>query len=293
MKRTKLQGYLKDLENNNKNFSFKKTMRLLDVGEYIFLDVIKDFQIENLTTYKKSKYIIEKIKNQFEIVYDFLDKGKILIAVCLLRNIFEELMYIIATSLDIEIDLSPDTKAGYFKDIVINNIDKLLSDNFDEEDIREIYKHLSKLVHVTNLKEATSYLASKNKYSNYISNEIKFLVLMIQYIYIDFYNKRSNITNIELCTNIFLFSGYCEFINELYFVANLEKEQVYLKKYFYGERNQNYLSKKSNELKNIVADFKIQKNSIEITVNKLSKELNKQIRSSKYFEQANKIIIQK
>ena len=44
-----------------------------------------------------------------------------------------------ATSLDIEIDLSPDTKAGYFKLIVIDNMGKLLSDNFEKNDIREIY----------------------------------------------------------------------------------------------------------------------------------------------------------
>ena len=45
-----------------------------------------------------------------------------------------------------------------FRDIVKNNCSKLLSEYFEPEDISELYNYLSKLTHVTNLKEATSYL---------------------------------------------------------------------------------------------------------------------------------------
>ncbi len=293
MKRTKLQGYLRDLENKNKHFSFIKTMRLLDIGAYIYSDIIENFDLENVTNYKKSKYITNELNKQFNTVFEFIDTGKTLMAICILRNIFEELMYIMATSLDIEIDLSPDTKAGYFKLIVIDNMGKLLSDNFEKNDIREIYSHLSKLMHVTNLKEAVSYLSKTNKYNKYITNEIKFLTLMIQYMYIDFYNYKQKISDMEICTNIMLFSSYAEFINEIYFIANSEKGQVRLKKYFYGEKNQKYLTKKNEEIISILKDFKISKDQINITIKRVSKELNKQLADSKYFEQVNKIIVQK
>ena len=38
MKKSKLKGYIKDWENKNKKFSYAKTMKLLDVINYIFLD---------------------------------------------------------------------------------------------------------------------------------------------------------------------------------------------------------------------------------------------------------------
>lgn len=293
MKRTKLQGYLKDLENKNKHFSFIKTMRLLDIGFYIYSDIIENFDLEKITNYKKSKYITNELNKQFEVVFEFLNTGKILMATCILRNIFEELMYIMATSLDIEIDLSPDTKAGYFKTMVIDNIDELLSNNFEKNDINDIYSHLSKLMHVTNLKEAVSYLSKTNKYNKYISNEIKFLTLMIQYIYIDFYNKKQKISDMKICTNIMLFSSYSEFINEIYFIANSEKGQVHLKKYFYGEKNQKYLAKKNEEIIIILKDFKISKDQINITIKRVSKELNKQLADSKYLDEAKRIINKK
>lgn len=293
MKRTKLQGYLKDLENKNKQFSFVKTMRLLDIGAYIYSDIIKNFDLEKVTNYKKSKYITNELNDQFELVYDFLNNGKVLVAICILRNIFEELMYIMATSLDIEIDLSPDTKAGYFKSKVVDNISELLSDNFEKDDISDIYSHLSKLMHITNLKEAVSYLSKTSKYNKYISNEIKFLTLMIQYMYIDFYNNKQKIDDMDICVNIMLFSSYSEFINEIYFIANSEKGQIYLKKYFYGEKNQKYLAKKNEEIINILKDFKISKDKINITIKRVSKELNKQLAASKYLEEAKKIINKK
>ncbi len=293
MKRTKLQGYLKDLENRNKRFSFVKTMRLLDVGVYIYSDIIENFDLEKVTNYKKSKYITMELNKQFAVVYDFLDDGKILMAICILRNLYEELMYVMATSLDIDIDLSPYTRASYFKDKVIENIDELLSDNFEIDDINDIYSHLSKLMHVTNLKEAVSYLTKTNKYNKYILNEIKFIALMIQYIYIDFYNKKEEIFEIDICRNIFLFSSYCESINEIYFIANSEMGQSYLKKYFYGENNKKYLVKKNEEIINILKDFKVSKNKINITIKRICKELSKQLENSKYIEEANKIISRK
>lgn len=42
----------------------------------------------------------------------------------------------------------------------------------------------------------------------------------------------------------------------------------------------------------ILKDFKISKDQINITIKRVSKELNKQLADSKYFEQADKIIVQ-
>ena len=41
MKKSKLRGYIYDLEHKNKNFSFDKTIRILDISNMIYIDLIK------------------------------------------------------------------------------------------------------------------------------------------------------------------------------------------------------------------------------------------------------------
>ena len=36
MKKSKIKGYIKDLENKNKNFSFDKSIRILDISNAIY-----------------------------------------------------------------------------------------------------------------------------------------------------------------------------------------------------------------------------------------------------------------
>ena len=68
-------------------------------------------------------------------------------------------------------DVNVKSNPSVFRDIVRENVDDLISDYFESEDIILIYNHLSKLTHVTNLKEVTSYLMKTKKYNGYISKE--------------------------------------------------------------------------------------------------------------------------
>ena len=290
MKNSQLKGMLKDMENKNKNFSYSKTIKILDVAHYIYIDSIKKYDYTIISDYKKSKYIFNEIVEQFEEVYNFLNEGKVIMATCLLRNIYEEIMYIMATTIDGNQDINPFTTAGYFKKQVETRKEEVLSDLFEKEDISEIYSYLSKLTHVTNLKEITSYFLSTKKYNRYITVEIKFITVLIEFMYLDFLNKICEKENYEMFKNIMLFSTYVEIINFLYFIANSENKTSYLSKYFYGEKNQEYLKKKKDDLSDILKDFKVNKKSASITIKKLSKELNKQIKESNYSEKADEII---
>ena len=42
MKKSKLRGYIYDLEHKNKNFSFDKTIRILDISNMIYIDMINN-----------------------------------------------------------------------------------------------------------------------------------------------------------------------------------------------------------------------------------------------------------
>ncbi len=290
MKNSQLKGIIKNMENKHKRFSYTNTMKILDVAHYMYIDTIKKYDYSNITNYKKSKYIFYEIANQFEAVYDLLNKGQVLIGTCLLRNIYEEIMYIMATSVnDIQI-ITPSTNAGYFRDQILKEKDKFLSEFFSEEDIKEIYSHLSKIMHITNLKEITSYFVSTKKYNRYISNDIKYVTILIEFMYIDFLNKMIYNEDYNMLENIMLFCSYVEIINFLYFMANSEMSIKHLSKYYYGENNQNYLKKKKDELTEILKEFKVNKKSYSVTIKKLSRELNKQIKESKYFEKANEIV---
>lgn len=289
MKKSKLQGFLKDMENKNKRFSYKKIMRFLDVANYIYLDIISNYKYDQITGYDKSKYLFMEITTEFKYIYSLLDEGKILMATCLLRNVYEEILYIMATSHDKNLDVNVKSNPSDFRDIVRENVGDLISDYFESEDIILLYNHLSKLTHVTNLKEVTSYLMKTKKYNGYISNEIKFLVLLIEYMYVTFLTSKVDFEERDLCLNSIYVANYIEIINMLYYIANSDYTERYLKKYFMGEKNQKYLVKQNEELKKVLEDFAIKKDNIDITIKKVAKELDIQLKESKYIEKVNEI----
>lgn len=289
MKPSKIKGYLKDLENKNKNFSYDKTMKIFDVSNYVYLDIIKKFNYKDITEYKNSKYLFKEIVKEFETVFEFLSNGEILMSICLLRNVYEEIMYIMAVSLSIELDINVKTKAGYFKDIVIENKDSLLTDSFGGEDISELYGYLSKITHVTNIKEATSYLIGNKIIKKYIINEIKYITLLIEYLYLDFLYKKCDLED-KFIHDIIAVSSYPEIINTVYYAANSTKYNKPLKKYFYGEKNQKYLKDQQEKLIVEFKNFKIEKNDIDMSIRRISKEVDTQLKERNYMEIAAQIL---
>lgn len=287
MKKSNLRGYIYDLEHKNKNFSFNKTLRILDISNIIYIDMIKKTKFKEISNYKKSKYMFKEISEELEEVNDLLNKEKTLMAICLLRNIFEEIMYIIATTIEIvEIDVM--TKANYFYKIVADHCDELLY-SYTSGDIKELYSYMSKITHVTNVKEAASYLVGNKKIKKYVNNEIKFIVLIIENIYLEFINKKLGIDN-NMCDNIMIISSYVDLINVIYFTANSTGEHKRIELYFYGEKNQKYLNEKREQM---IQEFKeLQKSNAKITktINVISKELDKQIKERNYTDMVKKII---
>ena len=187
MKKSKLRGYIYDLEHKNKNFSFDKTIRILDISNMIYIDMIKNIEFREISDYKKSKYMFKEISEELEEVNYLLGKEKTLMAVCILRNVFEEIMYIIATSIE-TVDIDIMTKASYFYKIVADHCDELLY-SYTSEDIKELYGYMSKITHVTNVKEAASYLVGNKQIKEATMTEIK------EYFDNEYFNK-SDIYNI-------------------------------------------------------------------------------------------------
>ncbi len=289
MKRSKIKGYINDLENKNKNFSFDKSIKILDISNAVYIDIIEKYDFKSITNYKNSKYLFKEISNELNEITELLNNNKTLMAVCLLRNVYEEIMYIIATSYCDNLDIDFMTKAGYFKDIVADNCNELLGDIYTSDEIKEIYSYLSKITHVTNIKEAVSYLSGNKRIKGYIVNEIKYVSLIIENLYITFLNKKSKLDN-SMCDNIISVAGYVELINTMYYVANSTGETKRIESYFYGEKNKKYLEKQKELM---ISDFKeLQSNKDELSrsIKIISKELDKQLAENNYTEMVNKIL---
>lgn len=289
MKRSKIKGYINDLENKNKNFSFDKSIKILDISNVVYIDIIEKYDFKSITNYKNSKYLFKEISNELNEITELLNNNKTLMAVCLLRNVYEEIMYIIATSYCDNLDIDFMTKAGYFKDIVADNCNELLGDIYTSDEIKGIYSYLSKITHVTNIKEAVSYLSGNKRIKGYIVNEIKYVSLIIENLYITFLNKKSKLDN-SMCDNIISVAGYVELINTMYYVANSTGETKRIESYFYGEKNKKYLEKQKELM---ISDFKeLQSNKDELSrsIKIISKELDKQLAENNYTEMVNKIL---
>lgn len=289
MKRSKIKGYINDLENKNKNFSFDKSIKILDISNAVYIDIIEKYDFKSITNYKNSKYLFKEISNELNEITELLNNNKTLMAVCLLRNVYEEIMYIIATSYCDNLDIDFMTKAGYFKDIVADNCNELLGDIYTSDEIKGIYSYLSKITHVTNIKEAVSYLSGNKRIKGYIVNEIKYVSLIIENLYITFLNKKSKLDN-SMCDNIISVAGYVELINTMYYVANSTGETKRIESYFYGEKNKKYLEKQKELM---ISDFKeLQSNKDELSrsIKIISKELDKQLAENNYTEMVNKML---
>lgn len=288
MKKIKIKGYIKDLENKNKNFSFDKSIKILDISNAVYIDIIEKYDFKNITNYKNSKYLF-KISNELNEITELLNSNRTLMAVCLLRNVYEEIMYIIATSYYDNLDIDFMTKVGYFKDMVADNCNELLGDIYTSEEIKGIYSYLSKITHVTNIKEAVSYLSCNKRIKGYIVNETKYVTLIIENLYIRFLNKKSNFDN-SMCDNIISVAGYVELINTMYYVANSTGETKRIESYFYGEKNKKYLEKQKELMINDFKELQSNKDELSRSIRVISKELDKQLAENNYTEMVNQIL---
>ena len=289
MKKSQIKGFIYDLEHKNKNYSFDKLMKLLDLANAIYIDKINKFNFSDISCYTNSKYIFKEIAEELRTIVNLLDDGKILMAVCLLRNVYEEILYIMATSIKNDIKMDPDISVKKFRNTVINNCGKLLGENFESDDINELYTYLCKLLHMNTVKEAASYLVSNRHIKKYISYEIKYVTILIEYMYLNFLFRKVA-SDISMCDRLMALVAYVNFLNLMYFAGYSLKEEEKLKVYFYGKENRKYLDEKNEK---IIADFNAFCTDVGMygkSINKISKELDKQLNDNGYADLVKEIL---
>ena len=87
----------------------KKNMKVLNAVNYIFLEEINNFIFTKISKYNKSKFIYQKIYNDFILINSLIDNKDFFNSATILRSTYENIMYIIASSYDDNIEIKINT----------------------------------------------------------------------------------------------------------------------------------------------------------------------------------------
>ena len=82
-----------------------------------------NFEFKKISKYNKSKRIYEKISNDFKVVNQLINSDDLFNAATVLRTLYENIIYIIATSYDKELKICLDIKPGPIRKVLENNCD--------------------------------------------------------------------------------------------------------------------------------------------------------------------------
>lgn len=292
MKKSKIKGKIIDLENQNKKYSFDKLMKLFDCSIDLCTDMISNSKFKDISSYSKSKHIFKEIPLELKEIKSMLNGSKVLMGICLLRNVYEEIIYIMSESTSDKFDLSIKTGAFAIRSIVVNNCDSLFNNKIDSSIFESIYSYLSKLVHLTNMKEIASYLLSNKNYKiinknedlkRYFVIEIKYYFLTIECIYLTFLNKKTNKDNL-LVENFILLSNYLEYFNSVYFFAFSSKYDKKIERIFYNTKDKDYLEEQREETIKNLDEIKNNGSMCTKELKRISKIIDQQLINSGYNE---------
>ena len=265
---------------NSKYKQYKQVMRVLDCTNYIYLEYIKNLDFKKIGSYKNSKDIFNKIYNDFCVVNEMVEKQDIINSAVILRGIFENIMYVIATSFDKNIKVTLNSQPKDFRKVLEDNCEDIFSENIDKEMFYDIYSYLCKIVHPCSLKECVTYIEKNRIYNKYILNNIKYAMVTIEFIYLDFYNKIIMIED-ELCNSLNDLMDYIFFYNLIQFNKSNLKFKNIAKKYFINDTSNQYVKKQqdsalelSEYIKNNPGEFNSRRDT---TIKKVEDVLNKSI----------------
>lgn len=262
--------------------NFKSFNKLLKCANYVFIDEINCFEFKKISKYTKSKPIFDKVKDDFELVNSLIDKQDLLNAATVLRTLYENIIYIIVTSYNKEIKITLDTLPGELRKVLVENCSSLFSSYFEPEDFNDIYKYLCKIIHPCSLKELVSYLNETTKYKNYLLGNLKYMVLVIEYMYLNFLNKRINNDESKFDLNFIDLCTYVNLMNIAYYFDDAKRDKNFIKRYFYYDTNNKYVNDNQEKIKAVYGTLTDKKDLVEKDIKELTKELTNQINESKY-----------
>lgn len=269
---------------------YKKCMKLLNCANYVYLDEIDNFEFKKISKYNKSKYLYNKVTSDFKLVNELIDRQDVLNAVTILRTSYENIIYIIAKSYDKSINITLDTAPRDLRKILEDNCNNIFTDYFEKEDFNEIYKYLCKIVHPSSMKEIMSYMSKTTKYKNYLLGNLRYMTILIEFMYLNFLNKKIGNEENKLDLNFIDLCTYVNLVNVNYFIIDVKDSKSFINRYFYYDTNNKYVTDNQERLKEVYTEL-INKNDLVISdITELTKALDEQIKNSRYVVEIKRIL---
>ena len=273
-----------------KKNDYKKCMKLLNCANYVFTDEIDCFEFKKISKYTKSKPTYEKVKADFKLVNELIDRQDLFNAATILRTLYENIIYIIVKSYDKKINITLNTLPRDLRPILEDNCKEIFTEYFEKDDFNEIYRYLCKIVHPCSMKELLSYMSKTIKYKNYLLSNLKYTMLVIEYMYLNFLNRKIGNEESKFDLNFIDISTYVNLINVSYFINDVKDSKSFIKRYFYHDTNNKYITDNQEKLKEVYETLINKKELVEEDIKELTKVLDTQIKESKYNEIISKIL---
>ena len=238
-------------------------------------------KLEGKYVYSNSENTYKEICSNFKYVYQILEDKESLIAFALLRNAFEEMLYYMAAYLKRDLKITFDTQAGEIRNIVNENCIDIFND-YRKEDINNMYTHLSKLTHITSIKETTKFLNSKQDFKKYIVIEAKCQLIMMESMFMEFmhytgaYENDVYIESAIICGIISTFNLIC------YAVVFKGKSYKELEIFLIDEKTKKYLRKTSSNVVNNLSAIEKESSKLIDKFNALGKEYDNKVKELGY-----------
>ena len=129
-----------------------------------------------------------------------------------------------------------------------------------------------------------SYLTNTIKYKEYMLNNIKYIMVTIEYMYLNFLNKRIGNVDNSFHLNLIDCSTYVNLVNITYFLSEVKNGMSVVKKYMMYDTNNKYIEDKKRIGQQLIDEISKNKEMINICIKDLTNELDKQIIINNYKE---------
>ncbi len=176
------------------------------------------------------------------------------------------------------------------RNVLEEHHDEIFTDYFEKDDFNAIYKYLCKIVHPSSLKELFSNMIIKSKYQDYLLNNLRYIMIIIEYMYLNYLNKKAGNRESSFDLNFINICTYINLVNISYFIIETKDNKSFIKRYFYYDTNNKYITDNQEKLKDVYKMLNDKKELFDINLKELIEVLDTQIEKSKYQEGICKIL---
>lgn len=104
---------------------YETILRFFDLANHIFLDQIESIDYKNISDYSNAEYAIKRVPAEFKLVVELIERQDLISAATVLRETFENIIYIIATSYDKNIKIKANTKIERLRNVILGTRTKI------------------------------------------------------------------------------------------------------------------------------------------------------------------------